>query len=70
MYEMEVVAKKWGSSLAVLLPKELTLKEGISEGDKIHILITKQKSLDSIFGAMKTKIRGQEFKDLARSGWE
>ncbi|MGV8084779.1 MAG: AbrB/MazE/SpoVT family DNA-binding domain-containing protein [Candidatus Bilamarchaeum sp.] len=70
MHEIDVVAKKWGASLALLLPKELTQKEGISEGDTVHILVTKPQSLDHLFGSLKTKVRGQAFKDVARKGWD
>jgi len=68
---IELIAKKWGNSLAVILPKELVEKEGIKENKKVIIEIVKEADLSDIFGSIKKrKMSGQEAKDLMREGWK
>lgn len=62
--------KKWGSSMAVIIPREMIRNQSIKEGDEVVINVFKKGSLKDVFGKLKTKISGQEFKDLARKGWE
>jgi hypothetical protein len=70
--ESEVVVKKWGNSLGVILPKELVKREGLKENKKISIHIVKKADLSDIFGSArgKIKISGQKMKDLSREEWE
>ena len=65
-----VIVKKWGSSMAVILPKEIVKNQGINEGDEIVINLFKRGNLEDVFGKLKTKMSGQQFKDLARKGWK
>ena len=55
--EVEVVARKWGNSLGVTLPKEAVEQEGIKENERFFIDIHKEK---------KTKVK--DFFGLAK-GW-
>ena len=64
------IAKKWGSSIGVILPKEMVEKQGIKEGDEIIINVFKKGNLKDVFGKLKTTMPGQKFKDVARKGWE
>lgn len=66
----EITLKKWGNSIAAIFPKELIKKEGLKENEKIKIDIVKVGNLDHLFGSLKTKITGQEFKDMVRKGWK
>lgn len=66
----EAVVKKWGSSMGIVLPKELVEKKGLKENEKILVEVVKEANLEGIFGSLKRKMSGQEFKDLARKGWE
>lgn len=66
----EVVVKKWGNSMAVILPKDFLEKMSIHENDKINIEIIKKADLTDVFGSLKRTMSGQEFKDFARKGWE
>ena len=68
--ENETVVKRWGGSLAVVLPKDLVNQRHIEENDKVIIDIRKEADLRDIFGTLKTKTTGQEFKDLVRKGWD
>ena len=65
----EVVIKKWGNSMGVILPKELIEKEGLKENKKVLIEIVKEANLTKLFGSLKRKMSGQEFKDMIRKGW-
>ncbi|MBI5002308.1 hypothetical protein HZC31_02905 [Candidatus Woesearchaeota archaeon] len=65
----EVVLKKWGNSIAAIFPKEVVEKERLKVNQKISIHIIKKADLRNIFGTLKTKMTGQEFKDMAREGW-
>lgn len=70
MNDIEGTARRWGSSLAIVIPKEIAEKEGINEGDKLHVLLEKHADLSDVFGTLKTSTSGQKFKDLARKGWD
>ncbi|HLG24591.1 MAG TPA: AbrB/MazE/SpoVT family DNA-binding domain-containing protein [Candidatus Nanoarchaeia archaeon] len=64
-----VIAKKWGSSVGVILPKEVVESQGIKAGDDLVIRIFRKGNLKDVFGKLKTKIPGQKFKDIAKEGW-
>ncbi len=70
MHEIESITKKWGSSLAVIIPKEIAEKEGIKEGDKIHISVEKHADLGHIFGSLKTGVSARKFKEMCRESWD
>ncbi len=67
----EIIVKKWGNSLAIILPQDLVKGKNIKEKDKIMIEIIKPTDLSDVFGILKgkRKMTGQEFKDFAREGW-
>ncbi len=66
---VEVQVKKWGNSMGIILPKEFLEKKKISENDTILIEVVNVADLRPIFGALKRKMSGQEFKDMVREGW-
>ncbi len=64
------IARKWGNSLGITLPKELVEQQDIREGDTLILpVVVKKADLSSIFGSIKTGESGQKFKDRAREGW-
>ena len=69
-----VIAKKWGSSIGVILPKEMVEKQHIKIGDELDVKVFKKGDLSSVFGKAKSlgkpKLSGQEFKNMIRAGWE
>ena len=65
----ELVIKKWGNSLGVVLPKELVQKRHLKENDKVMVEVVKEADLTKLFGFLKRKMSGQKFKDIAREGW-
>ena len=72
MTEVEVVAKRWGSSLGVIIPKQIVDDEHISENQKIVIEIKRNITVNDIWGLIPDgwKISTQELKFVARKGWE
>ena len=72
MTEVEVVAKRWGSSLGVIIPKQIVDDEHISENQKIVIEIKRNITVNDIWGLIpyRLKISTQELKFVARKGWE
>lgn len=69
---IEVEVRKVGNSLGIILPSDFVRERHLKVNDKVNILITKQADLSKIFGSLKGKLKmsGQEFKDLAREGWD
>lgn len=70
MTDTDVIARKWGDSIAVILPRDIVKKENIHVNDRIHLSLRKGYDLTPIFGIWKTKKTAQELKDEARKGWE
>lgn len=67
---MEVVIKKWGNSLGAIFPKSEIEKGHLRANDKIIVEVVKKADLRDIFGTLKRKMSGQEFKDMVKEGWE
>ena len=68
--EVEAIAKKWGSSIGFIVPKEVVEKEKIKPNSKVKFEIIKVTDISDTFGKLKRKVSGQEFKDRARAGWQ
>ena len=56
--------------MGVIIPREIVEKQRIREGDEIIINVFKKGDLSDVFGTLKTKLTGQQLKDLARKDWE
>ena len=70
--EIETVAKKWGSSLGIILPKSVVETKKIKENDKVIIEVKERKAkAGELFGILKDwKKSTQEIKDEMKRGWE
>lgn len=69
MVNTDVITRRWGNSIGVILPKEIIEKEHIRENQKINILISKKTNvLNETFGMLKRKLKksSQEMKDELR----
>jgi len=64
---IEVEVKKWGNSFGVILPKSLIEEYGLKEKDKIVINVVQKADLSKVFGIVKKKISGGEFKELIKT---
>ena len=71
MAEINARVRKWGDSLAVIIPKEIAEKEKIKVEDKIHLSIGKEMDFTDLFGIVKGKIKksAQQLKNESREGW-
>lgn len=70
--ETKVIARKWGSSIGVIIPKEIVDAKKIKENDEIIIEVKKKIVLaGDLFGMFKGRIKRptQEIKDEMRAGW-
>lgn len=71
MVETEVKTRKWGSSIGVVLPKELVDEAGIRPDETIVIDVRKRHKAKEFFGLLKDwKRPTQEIKDEMRKGWD
>jgi len=69
MEACEAVAKEWGNSLGIIIPKTILEKEGIKKGERLSVFIGKaRRPQKSTFGIFKGRgLSGQECKDWARA---
>ena len=70
--EVKVRAKRWGSSIGVIIPKEVIEAKRIRENDEIIVEVKNRPLAGEFFCRLKGKLResGQELKDEMRRGWE
>ncbi len=68
--ELRTKTRKWGSSLAIILPKTLVEKKKIKENEEIVIEIKKMPLAGEFFGKFPHwKKPTQKIKDEMRAGW-
>ncbi len=70
MTDIEVTTKKWGDSLAVIIPKEVVRAEHLKLHQKFIISIKKTADLSDLFGSFKTAKTAQQLKSENKEGWE
>ncbi|MEK6826762.1 MAG: AbrB/MazE/SpoVT family DNA-binding domain-containing protein [Nanoarchaeota archaeon] len=70
--EIRTKARKWGSSLAIIIPKEIVEKRKIKKNEEITVTIENSRPKAGVlFGFLKDwKKSTQEIKDETRRGWE
>lgn len=71
--EVKTIARRWGSSIAVVIPKEVADMQRIKENSEITITIQRQRPIaGEMFGLFSraSKKTAQQIKDEIRSGWE
>jgi len=69
---IEVKLKRWGNSMAVIVPNKIIEEKHLKENDSIIIEVVKKADLSEVFGSIKEKDRkmsGQQMKDMVRKGW-
>ncbi|MGD9275615.1 MAG: AbrB/MazE/SpoVT family DNA-binding domain-containing protein [Candidatus Pacearchaeota archaeon] len=69
--EIKIKPRKWGNSLAVILPKLIVDANRIKENQEITIEIKDKPTAKKIFGMLprKSKKSAQQIKDEMRKGW-
>lgn len=70
--EIKAIARKWGSSIAVIIPQAIAEKQNIKENVEITIEIKKSLKVADIFGKFPNwgGKSTQEIKDEMRAGWD
>ena len=70
--EIKAITRKWGNSIAVVIPREVVERERIKEDQEVKISVEKKRPKAGVlFGFLKDwKKSGQEIKDEMRRGWE
>ena len=67
---IEAKIKRWGNSMAIIVPNRIIEEKRLKENDKIIVEVVKKADLSDIFGIIKKrKMSGQEFKNMVRKGW-
>lgn len=70
MATVPVKLRRWGNSLAAIIPASVARKEGLKEGDEIVVEIDKRALLRAAFGSMpELRIHPQKMKDEDRDAW-
>jgi len=71
--EIKAIAKRWGSSIGIVLPKLIVEENKIRENEEVIIEVKKPFFVKELFGKYpqwKSKKTAQELKDEARKGWD
>ena len=71
--EIKTIAKRWGSSIGIILPKSVVEENKIRENEEVIIEVKKPVFVKELFGKYpewKSKKTAQELKDEARRGWD
>ena len=70
--KMTSKVRKWGNSLAVILPKTVVEKSRIREDDELVLEVKKRRLASEFFGRFPRTSRrtAQQLKDQARKGWK
>ncbi|MBI5073159.1 AbrB/MazE/SpoVT family DNA-binding domain-containing protein [Candidatus Woesearchaeota archaeon] len=66
----EATIKKWGNSLAIVIPKEVVDQQHLKANEKVGLSIFKMADIRHVFGTLPRKMSGQKMKDMAREGWQ
>jgi len=71
MIEVECIAKKWGSSLGIIIPKEVALEEGIKPNEKVRVVVRKAVLAKDIWkiGPLRRSAPTQEIVNELKKGW-
>ena len=71
--ELETLTRKWGNSIAIIIPSNIVAQGKLKENEMVAVKIEKKKPLlvKDVFGMLKGKITRptQEIKDDMRRGW-
>lgn len=64
----ELVVRKAGNSLAILLPRELAKRLGIHMGDTVHAELHRVPTILDLAGSLKGKVTADELNKLSNEG--
>ena len=70
MTEIETIVRRWGDSMAVIIPRDIVKEEQIKPKSKVRIRLVREDDLSDLFGKFRTKKTPKELKDEGREAWE
>ena len=71
MIEVEAIARKWGNSIGISLPKDVVEKANIKPNKEVRLFIQdKRVDLTKVFGTLTIKKPTQQILDEIREGEE
>lgn len=65
-----VEVRKWGHSLGLILPRELTKKHGIREYEKVEIKLKKVSGAEELFGKLHFGKPAKKIIKEIKEGWK
>ncbi len=71
--EIETLTRKWGNSIAVIIPSKIVEEQKLRENERVTVKIEKKRKLKvkDIFGVLKEwKKPTEEIIKEARKGWD
>lgn len=71
--EIKATTRKWGNSIAVVIPREIAEKQHIKEDQEVLITVSSTRpTAGEFFGLLKGRFNEptQEIKEEMRRGWE
>ncbi len=69
----DVKIKRWGGSLAVIIPEEEVKARKLREGEEVGLILLKKARLDKIRGSLAKELKGIDLQEAERvmdEGWE
>lgn len=70
--QINSITRKWGNSIAVVIPNDIVNKENLKENVEVIITIEKKRPKAGVlwgFGKGRFKKSAQQIKDEMRAGW-
>ena len=62
--------RRWGSSLGIVVPREIARALGLTPGDEVVVDFQRASGLEEAFGSLKDwDVDPQKLKDELRRGW-
>lgn len=71
--EIETITRRWGNSIAIVIPARIVAEQKIRENEKVAVKIEKKKPIKvkDVFGMLKSwKRPTEEIIKEARKGWD
>ena len=68
--DVEAIARKWGDSVVVIIPKIIAEAERIRPQTNVKIKVIREDDLSDLFEKLNTKKTPQQLKNEGREGWE
>ncbi len=69
MIEVETIARKWGNSVGISLPRDVVEKANIRPNKNVKLFIQDKKvDMSKVFGALKIDKPTQQILDESREG--